>query len=468
MALSLTIAVEKNEYLPGESIPVEMTLVNITDSVVNIPNFAYNSDLTEIIISDSEGNEIGRLNDPVRQLLLGFMQVEVIKPPEQSLSPGSPQKAEFDVSQYVRLTKAGKYQLQGSFRYDDEQVLSDPVEINILEGKASGLYHKWQYQMGGKWRCQMVYRDHDKLMHMLGYRHNPGVIDYNLPLMDDFTVDEYALAFSCYDKDDYLPWILGVKDKKLVGGKIDTASFVTGLEELEFKGKTFLNAAVETYDRTLILPEVLKDKILFHLFDAEGKKNAQKEIGIGSGTEVLDASAYKSGEYLMVYRETTSKGSDIYAAVSKKADLSDMEQRKLVGSSKEFDAAVISPTVKMPSDFYAVSFEPEEKALMIYTVSLNPDIRTQVPPKVILKSQGELQLHSFAVEQNGAAYVLFIEDGKKLLYYNVSDNSFEFITEEEFSDPQLIITESDGVFLGYIDHDGIIQFKHMEKVIKRH
>jgi hypothetical protein len=145
-----------------------------------------------------------------------------------------------------------------------------------------------------------------------------------------------------------------------------------------------------------------------------------------------------------------------------------MEQRKLVGSSKEFDAAVIPPTVKMPRDFYAVSFEPEEKALMIYTVSLNPDIRTQVPPKVILKSQGELQFHSFAVEQNGAAYVLFIEDGKKLLYYNVADNNFEFITEEEFSDPQLIITESDGVFLGYIDHDGIVQFKHMEKVIKRH
>ncbi|NIP42858.1 MAG: hypothetical protein GWN61_12100, partial [candidate division Zixibacteria bacterium] len=184
MALSLTIAVEKNEYLPGESIPVEMALVNITDSVVNIPNFAYNSDLTEIIISDSEGKEIGRVNDPVRQLQLGFMQVEVIKPPEQSLSPGSPQKVTFDVSQYVRLTKAGKYQLQGSFRYDEEQIMSDPVQITILEGRASGLYHKWQYQMGGKWRCQIVYRDHDKLMHMLGYRHNPGVIDYNIPVMD--------------------------------------------------------------------------------------------------------------------------------------------------------------------------------------------------------------------------------------------------------------------------------------------
>ncbi|MBD3219183.1 MAG: hypothetical protein GF310_12985 [candidate division Zixibacteria bacterium] len=468
MALSLTIAVEKNEFLPGESIPVTLTIVNTSDSVVNIPNFSYNSDLTEIIVSDSKGKEIGRVNDPVRQQLLGFMVVEPIDPPEQSLSPESPEKAEFDVSQFMRLAESGKYLLTGGFKYDDDTVMSEPVEITILEGKASGLYHEWQYRMAGKWRCHQVYKDHEKVMHMLGYRHNPAVIDYNLPLKDGFEADSFGLAFSCYDKDDYYPWLLGIKDGKLAGGKLKADSFMLKCEEIEFKGRPAFNASVETYERKLIIPEALDDKILFHIFDSEGKKRDQKEIGVGKGTDILDASAYKSGEFLLIYRETTGKGSDIYAAISRKKDLSDIEQIKLVGSSKDFDAAVIPPTVKMPRDFYAVSFEPEEKALMIYSVSLNPDIRTQVPPKSILKSQGDLLFYSITVEQNGAAYLLFVEDGKKLLYFNVADNHFHFITEEKFSDPQLIVSDTDGVFLAYIDHKGIIQYRHVEQVIKRH
>lgn len=470
MSLVLKIFAEKEQYLPGESIPVRMTLQNIGDTVVAIPDFSYNSNLTEVLVKDSDGNEIGRANDYVRQQLLGFMTLETIRPAEKTISPGMELNVNLDLSQYIRLLKSQVYYIQGSFKYDDNELLSEPVGIKILDGKASMLRHAWQYQMASKWKCHIVYRDHDQLMHMFGNRNNPEVIDFNRPVKTAFDVDSFFLAYSCYDVEDSISWIAGVKGDKLLAGRLNDDQIQDQIENIKLEGELAGKGVVENFEEMLIVPVILKDKgkLKFYMFDRSGKKSGEKEIDAGGGTYVLDAATYKTGEFLMIYGEQTDRGSDIYAAVATKPDLSDMKVNKLVGSSKRFDAAVIPPSVKMPGGFYAVSFDPLEKNLMIYTVSLNPDIRTAVPPKTILKSEGDLAFQSAAFQPNGAAYLLFVEGGNKLLYYNFADNEFKFITEDKFSDPQLIVTESDGVFLAYIDNQGLVRFKHMEVVVKRH
>jgi hypothetical protein len=349
-------------------------------------------------------------------------------------------------------------------------VLSEPVGIKIIEGDAYMLRHAWQYQMAGKWKCHLVYRDHDKLMHMFGNRNNPEVIDFNHIVKTEFDVDSFYLAYSCYDIDDDVSWIVGVKGNNMIAGRLNDDQITDMVKDFKLDGELAEKGIAETYEETLIVPvlDKGKNKLKFHLFDKSGKKSGEKEIDVGGGAFVLDAATYKLGQYLMIYGELTDKGSDIYAAIATEPDLSDMKVNKLVGSSKQFDAAVIPPAVKIPGEFYAVSFDTREKALMIYNVSLNPDIRTSVPPKAILKSQDDLAFHSAAFQPNGAAYLIFVEAGNKLLYYNYADNKFDFITEDKFSDPQLIVTESDGVYLAYIDHQGLVRFKHMEVVVKRH
>jgi hypothetical protein len=307
-------------------------------------------------------------------------------------------------------------------------------------------------------------------MHMFGNRNNPEVIDFNHIVKTEFDVDSFYLAYSCYDIDDDVSWIVGVKGNNMIAGRLNDDQITDMVKDFKLDGELAEKGIAETYEETLIVPvlDKGKNKLKFHLFDKSGKKSGEKEIDVGGGAFVLDAATYKLGQYLMIYGELTDKGSDIYAAIATEPDLSDMKVNKLVGSSKQFDAAVIPPAVKIPGEFYAVSFDTREKALMIYNVSLNPDIRTSVPPKAILKSQDDLAFHSAAFQPNGAAYLIFVEAGNKLLYYNYADNKFDFITEDKFSDPQLIVTESDGVYLAYIDHQGLVRFKHMEVVVKRH
>ena len=112
MSLLLKIFTDKEKYLPGESIPVRLTLENVADTVITIPDFAYNSNLTEVIVKDSEGKEIGRTNNYVRQRLLGFMALETIKPTERSISPGMEMNVNLDLSQYIRLLKPQIYYLR--------------------------------------------------------------------------------------------------------------------------------------------------------------------------------------------------------------------------------------------------------------------------------------------------------------------------------------------------------------------
>jgi len=78
MSLSLQISVPKDKFSPGESIPVNMILKNESGKTMVIDEFTFNSDLTEMLVFDSEDKLVACLDDYVRQELLGLMPPETM------------------------------------------------------------------------------------------------------------------------------------------------------------------------------------------------------------------------------------------------------------------------------------------------------------------------------------------------------------------------------------------------------
>ncbi len=476
MSLSLKIFVEKSAFYPGESIPVKMLLKNDSGKSKVIPAFNYNSDLTELIVRDSKGEELARLNDLRRQELMGYFPIEVIAAPDDTLAPDEEREHEMDVSQYIRLLKAGKYQIQGSYKFYDQTFLSEPLEIEILPGSAAKLRHVWQNMLGDKWRCHLVYNEHDKIMHMAGETHNPEIISYNLPIETKIKFDSFAPAKSAFDDEEgYHLWLTGTAKDKIVGVFLDGDKVLAELKPLALKGELAESAAVELYERRLIIPELASENgrhfLILHLFDGEGKHLDDKRLEVGANAVVLDAAAYGDEEYekyLLVYSQPVEKGFEIYSVVSEKADLSDVKAYKLYNAERALNSLLIPPTVDESNEIFAASFFAPAKELWIYTISLDPQAINPKPPKQVLMTQGELAFLNMAVDAKDLKYLLFVEDGKKLLYYNHANDEFRFVTEDKFTDAQLVVTPSDGIFLAYIDHNGLVQFRQMETVVKKH
>jgi hypothetical protein len=476
MSLSLKISVEKNVFYPGESIPVRMLLINDSGKSKVVPAFSYNSDLTELIVSDSEGKELARCNDLRRQDLMGYFPIEVIDPPDDTLVPQDEREHEMDVSQYIRLMKAGKYQIQGSYKFYDQTFLSDPLEIEILSGTSSKLSHAWQYMLGEKWRCHLVYNEKDRIMHMAGESHNPEIICYNLPVETKIKFDRFAPAKSAFDDDEgYHLWLAGPAKNKITGLFLDGDKVLTELQPHDLKGELAEFAMVELYERRLIIPELMSENdkhyLVLHLYGGDGKHLDGKRIEVGKDVVIYDAWAYGDDEYekyLLVYGQPVEKGFEVYSVVSEKDDLSDVKAYKLYTSERQFNDLVLPPAVDESNEIFAVSFFGPAKELWFYTISLDPAAKDQKPPKQVLKSQGELEFLNFAVDVKDLKYMLYIEDGKKLLYYNHANDEFRFVTEDKFTDPQLVVTPSDGIFLTYIDHSGLVRFRQMETVVKKH
>jgi len=476
MSLSLKISIEKKAYYPGESIPVKMVLKNDSGKSKVIPAFNYNSDLTELIILDSSGEQIARLNDMRRQELMEYFPLEIIDPPDDSLPPGDERGHEMDAAQYFRLIKPGKYQLQGSYKFYDQTFLSDPLEIEILEGKASMLRHAWQYMLGEKWRCHLVYRDGEQIMHTAGESHSPEVVSYNLPVETDIKFDRFSPARSAFDDEEgYHPWLVGAAKENIAGVLLDGGDVLAQLGTQKIKGDLAEFAAVETYERRLVIPELLTENnkhfIVLHVYDNEGKPVEDKTIEVGAEAKIFDAAVYGDDEfqkYLLVYGQPADKGFDVYAVVSEKDDLSDLKSIKLYESERIMSTILIPPKVDESNEIFGAAFFPPAKELWIYNIGLDPRPQKDKPPKQVLETKGELEFLNMAVDARDLKYLLFVEDGKKLLYYDFANNEFRFITEEKFADAQLVVTPSDGIFLAFIDHNGLIQFRHTETVVKKH
>ncbi len=466
MALTLNISTNKKEYRPGESILAEMVLENNSSSAETVPEFTFNSDNTSIIVLNAEKRAIATVDDYTLQLRLGYDMTERIDAPADELKPGMKRRTVWDLTSYIRILKKGMYSLHARFKYPGDEILSEPCEFEILDGDARGLNHAWHMRRGARKFCHLVYYDSKELFNMKGYGNNPEVTKYNLPLKSEYLSERIVPSRSCYDGDDYQLRLVGMNKKDLIGIAVEKDEIKSDLEVVKLSGDVAFDGVYETCKQDLIVPEVFiqdgSGRLRFHVFDKSGKKTAEKTIDVGADCEVYDARAYRGGEYLLVYCEGKGKGNDIYSAFATKPDLSDLKQTRLLGSSKNFSDALLPPGTKMPKEFYAVAFDPEPKELMIYTVNLDPDIKTNAPPKQILETKGALQYLDFAMEKNGAMYLLFIEDDHKLLFYNQSLNEFRMITGDKFDDAQLIITERHGVFAAYIDKDRLVRFKHLE------
>jgi len=476
MSLSLKIFVEKSAFYPGESIPVRMLLKNDSGKSKVIPAFNYNSDLTELIVRDSAGEELARLNDLRRQDLMGYFPIEVIEAPDDTLDPDEEREYEMDVSQYIRLLKAGKYQIQGSYKFYDQTFLSEPLDIEILSGSASAFKHVWQNMLGDKWRCHLVYNENDKIMHMTGETHNPEIISYNLPIETEIKFDRFAPAKSAFDDEEgYHLWLVGPSKDKIGGIFLDGDKVLAELQPLALKGNLAEFAAVELFERKLIIPELASENgkhyLILHLFDDKGKHLDNKRLEVGANAVVFDAVAYGDEEYekyLLIYGQPVEKGFEIYSVVSEKDDLSDVKAYKLYTSEHALSSLLMPPTVDESNEIFAASFFAPAKELWIHTISLDPQAINPKPPKQVLKAQGELEFLNLAVDAKDLKYLLFVEDGKKLLYYNHANDEFRFVTEDKFTDAQLVVTPSDGIFLVYIDQNGLIRFRQMETVVKKH
>jgi len=367
---------------------------------------------------------------------------------------------------------AGKYKLQGSYKSYSDKIMSEPIEIEILEGKASHIKHTWQSDFGQRSKSHLVYWDDEKIMHQEGYSHNLEVIDYNYSLSEEVQYKDFTIANSAYDKNDFGVWIIAAENDKLVGNKIKQNEIIAELDSIKLSGTIVLDAIVENSAGLLIIPETISDKkkhwLVFHIFDSEGKKKSEKKIEVGKDTRVYCAEDLRATGYLLIYGFAGSKKYEIHSVSAVKPEMSDIKNTKLYESSQEFETIVIPPTYDVPQYVYAVTFEEKSKSLWLYNIGLNPKSKTAVPPKVVLKSQGELKFDYLALDQKGVAYMLFTEDDKKLLYYNFTDNEFRFITEEKYSEAQLIATDADGIFLIYIDNIGVIRFLQTETVMKSH
>ena len=472
MSLSLTIAVEKTEFRPGESIPVSMVLKNESGRSMVIGEFTFNSDLTEMMVFNSEGKLVAKLTDYDRQELLGFLPVETIDAPPDNVGAGKERRRVWDISQYLPLLEPDKYNIQGSYRNHSEKILSDPIEIEIVDGQASQMKFTWQYENARQQKCHLVYKDGPDWMYHKGYKNNPQVIDFNYPLAEKPELDNFGLAYSSYDKADYALWMVGRKADKLAGYRYANFEKTAELEKITISGEINLDAVVETYERLLVVPEIFEEKnknfINLHIFSKEGEKQGEKKFETGKDTRIFDASDLRSSGYLLVYGHPVEKGFDVFAVSSKKADLSDLKSELLYHSAHTFESLAIPPGYVSADYLYAVAFEPKSKELRLYQIDLNPKMKTPVPPKQVLKSSGELAFLNFNVEKNGAAYMLFVEDGHKLLYYNYTDNEFVFITEEKFSDVRLLATDASGIFLMYADKNGIVRYRQTETVIQSH
>lgn len=472
MSLNLTITVEKTQYHPGESIPVNMVLKNEAGRTVVIGEFTFNSDLTGMLVFDSNGKLVASQSDYDRQELLDFFPLERIDAPPDNIGPGQERRRVWDISQYTPLLKPDTYNIQGSYQYHSDKILSDPIEIEIVDGAVSQVQYVWQYEEGSKHKCYLVYRDGSDIMLHKGYKHNPMVIDYNYPLAEKPEPDKFGVAKSSYDKSDYGLWMVGIKDDKLAGYKYRELEKIGELEKFKIGGEIVFDALVETYDRLLVVPEKYEEQgkhyLCLHIFSPEGEKTAEKKFEISPEARIFDAADIRSTGYLLVYGNPVGKGFDVHAVSSKKADLSDLRSDLLYNSEHNFESVQIPPGYMAVDYLYGAAFKADSKELWLYQIELNPKMKTQTPPKRVVKSAGDLAFVSFIVEANGAAYMLFREEGHKLLYYNYTDDEFVFITEDKFSGAQLVATDSAGIFLVYIDKNGMLRFRQTETVMQRH
>jgi hypothetical protein len=142
-------------------------------------------------------------------------------------------------------------------------------------------------------------------------------------------------------------------------------------------------------------------------------------------------------------------------------DMSDLTTSKLYQSSREYLDAGFPDGLDLPEKAFAVSFKEDSKELWLYDIDLNPKVKNYVPPKRVLKSEGDLEFYSLMVNDKEKPYLLFIEVGHKLLFYNYTENEFVFVTEDKFTDPYLLATPAGELYLAYIDHHQILRFRHL-------
>ncbi|MBD3382512.1 MAG: hypothetical protein GF404_09985 [candidate division Zixibacteria bacterium] len=486
MALKLEIEIADKSYYPGQSIPVSLRLINDSGKSRVVPAFTYNSDLTEVMVYNSEREEVLRANDLVQQERLDFFPVELIDAPDDSLGPNDSREFNFDLVRYGRLLEPGKYIVQGSYRFYDQTLITAEIEIEIRAGNASGLQCTWQYRMGDKDFCHLIYREREDYLHLAGYDHNPAVNRYNR-VVDGLSPElEYHTARSaCDEEEDFKIWMPARTDDKLIGSAISGGEVVAELEEIRLNGEPLFDHALGTTLGGLIVPEVetlkTKTKIRLHLFDSDGKKTAENIFDAQTDLKLFDSFMYtvyddleESDEseesedledyklqYMLIYGHPVGKGYGLYLATFSEQDMSDLTTRKLYQSTREFLDVRLPDGLDVPGLCYAVSFKEDSKELWIYDIELDPQAKNYVPPKRVLKSDGDLAFHSLLVTERNTVYLMFVEVGHKLLLYDYREERFYFITEDKFTDPYILASPAGDIFVAYIDHKRLVRFDRM-------
>lgn len=491
MALKLEIEIAEKNYCPGQSIPVTLRLINDSGKSRVVPAFTYNSDLTEVMVYNSEREEVLRANDLVQQERLGFFPVELIDAPDDSLGPNDSREFNFDLVRYGRLLEPGKYKVQGSYRFYDQTLITEDVEIEILPGNASELNCFWQYRMGDKDFCHLIYREQDDYMHMTGYDHDPAVHQFNKRIDGlSETVGYHVARSACDEEDDFKTWMLARTDDKLIGSAISGGEVVAELEEIRLNGEPLFDHALGTIEGGLIVPELetlkTKTKVRLHLFDSDGQKTADIIFDAQTDLKLFDSFMYtvyddleedeESDEiaetedyklhYMLIFGHPVGKGYGLYLASFTEPDMSDLTTRKLYQSTRDFLDVRLPDGLDVPGLCYAVSFKEDSKELWVYDIDLDPQAKNYVPPKRVLKSDGDLSLLSLLVTERNAVYLLFVEVGHKLLLYDYGNDRLHFITENKYYDPYMLASPTGDIFVVYIGHEKIVRFNRIIAVAR--
>lgn len=192
----------------GSEVPYRLVLRNGGASALDVVSLFDNNRVINIEIArlqlDADGREhavpIGVVNHVTRQVLMGKVEVRTEDTRPLTLQAGGEEQREDNLCRYHWFETPGRYRLRALYQWQDIELWSEPVVVEIHEAPLQALDQQWSYHYGERFALQSVWvvpRDDGRFQvyQRQSLRFSPQVIDFNPALVTSPAVFRPRVSF---------------------------------------------------------------------------------------------------------------------------------------------------------------------------------------------------------------------------------------------------------------------------------
>jgi hypothetical protein len=219
MEATLKTEVMNSIISSGDAIDVRLTLTNTGSQPLQLPSLSENNIITSYRLEDEDGTPIGTYNHVSRQIMLEFQRVRYTDQEMTTLAPGEKTTRDYNLLLLHWLDTPGKYGIRGIYKWENEEILSDPAMFEIIPADISAYDQQWCYNYGEKFylHAAAVIRKEDNYCMILrqSERFRPTVVDFNREVYRQDQAFRPVLSFNRSFMAENTVWIAWISDSRL-------------------------------------------------------------------------------------------------------------------------------------------------------------------------------------------------------------------------------------------------------------